>query len=192
MQFTWIENSSIVPTIAKTFRARNGELYFKISIGDKLEKRCWEYSLTLEAKDFKRPISEDDSLELKNNYKLVGIIDKEERKQKVDQQGNYMYSVMEIPKNTNDKDALLFWILPVGYTDIEVNIRGNYQTIGLGSNGKMRNNIFYKSPCYVLELLGDVTLYWTGKNIRGEKIEQVIQYLWNEKRYIIKPMKELI
>lgn len=192
MQFAWIENSCIVPVIATAYRSKDNHLYFKIPVGDKIEKRCWEYALTLESRSFRSPTSEADTMEMNGNYKLIGLMDNKTKKQKKDIKGNYLYSIAEIPTNVNNQDILLFWVLPTGYRDVTTNFRGDFSIIGEGSNGKMRNSTFYKTPCFIIELTGDTVLTWTGTNVKDIKVQQTIRYLWREKRFDIQSIKEII
>lgn len=176
MQVIWLESNTLTNVEAKAKPSMNGMLEYYVGVGDGKDKRCWEYRLFMVREFPHKPITLDDRLKLTGNYELVSV------KNLKDSMGNYMYKLKEVEINPNDKDLLLFWILPLGYTDIKTNFVGSFNIIGKGNRRKDREGKTFKSPCFIIELTGDAVLSWEGVDKNNIPIRQTIKYIWNEKR----------
>lgn len=118
-----------------------------------------------------------------NNYTLVPV---ETAKNPENKQ---FYAVYSDNVESHTSDIILFWEIPnKRYTDIEYSFTGSCRELGKGETGMSRDGIVYKSPAPVLEIYGDVTLTWTGKDMQGRSLSQTVTYEYATASWKIPPM----
>jgi len=149
-----------------------GEKYFSIKHGS---SGFWIYYIML-SRNFFTLDNEDDVLELKgDDYVLKPL----KRRNSVikDSKGNTVYCLEKDYMENHKRDNLVFWEIPNKYyTDVKHTISGMAKEIALGTVGKERNGIEFSSPAPIVEVLGDCTLSWVGKNEDGKIVQQSIKY----------------
>lgn len=178
MKLFWIENNKISEVVARAYKSKTNNLYYNVSIGDRFDRRLWAYRITVSPFTLSKPISETDTRPLNGNYRLVPIMKKTKRpKQVKDSMGNFMYMLDKLPDDQNDIDRLLFINIPNDYfIKVIYSLQGNCRLIGKGTNGRFRENIFYKSPALVVEATGTCTVAWEGRRSDGTIVRGEYRY----------------
>jgi hypothetical protein len=126
-----------------------------------------------------------DKIELTdNNYTLVPV---ETAKNPNNTQ---FYAVYSDGVESHTTDIILFWEIPnKRYTEVTYSISGSCRELGSGVTGMTRDGIEYRSPAPVLEIYGDVTLSWSGKDMIGQSLSQTISYDYATASWKIPPME---
>lgn len=134
------------------------------------------YLLNLEAKDFPAKDQKDTTVITGEMFTLKPIyINNQLAKDRI---GNTRYCLAIDKNKTHSNDLILLWEIPnFSYIDVKFRIvKGNCNYIAMGTTGKNREGIIYKSPAPILETSGDFTIEWIGTNIDGELVGCTITY----------------
>ena len=176
------------------YHKKNGKMYYNVKHGSSKTtnntNELWSYSFGLSKSYF--PVSEENpELVLKDDdYVITTVkIDGEVIK---DKKGNVLYNISKDDNNVHKKDIILLWEIPnKNYIDVKYVAEGTCTILGEGISGKERGDVIYSSPAPVIEILGDVTLTWTGRyydNNTYKKVSQVIKYNYANNSWDIKPI----
>jgi len=159
----------------------NEHVYYNLTHGNK-GHGTWKWFSGLKVSDFN---VNDISITLDgDNYNLVPVYKK--GKLLKDNKNNICYNVVIDNDPYHKNDILLLWNIPSrGYKDIEYDIDGVVEVIGVGVSGKSRGESTVTSPAPVLEIAGDCVLMWRGKDVRGNAISQTIEYSYHESKWVI-------
>jgi hypothetical protein len=173
---------------AKVYKSIDNKLYFNIKHGN-LGKDTWCYSLSFNRKLF-IPKDEKDVIKLNNNnYDLKVILDKNKNIKK-DKKNNILYSITVNDIKDHIRDIILLWEIPnKEYINVEYEIKGNGKTLIEASRGKERPNGTYITPAPVIEITGDVELYWSGYDKNDNKISQSVYYNFTKDHWKIDDIK---
>ncbi len=132
---------------------KNSSLYYNIYHG---AKSCWEYRCAVDSRIATPRINKD--LILKEDHFIFRYLKDSENNNISDQLGNIYIVISKNSTVTHKKDILLFWDLGDSITDLEYNIEGFANEIGIGYNGNQE----IKYPAPVIEIYGDCKLSYTG------------------------------
>lgn len=170
------------PGIARPYKcAANGKLYYNIVNGTS-ETGFNKYVIYLREKDFR---------DLSNLNKSSILLDRKDYVIKPvylgntvakDESGNVKYNLHLNKFDSVYKTSLVIWEIPnFHYEDVKFEvISGNVEVLGQGTNGINRDGRAYTSPAPILEVEGDVTISWSGKDRRGNMVGEVLTRVNNE------------
>lgn len=184
------------PVVAKIYNhKKNGKMYYNVKHGSSSKNASndsdlWSYSLGLAKNHF--PVNEDvPELDLDGDDYIITTV-KVNGEIMRDKKGNVLYNISRDKTDVHKKDIILLWEIPnKNYVDVKYVAEGTCTILGEGISGKERGDVIYSSPAPVIEILGDVTLTWTGRyydNNTYKKVSQVIKYNYANNSWDIKPI----
>lgn len=136
------------------------------------------YLINLEAKDFDANGSDkkDQAVLTGELYTLKPIyINNELAKDRI---GNTRYCLAMDHNHSHSNDLILLWEIPnFSYTDVKFRVvKGVCNCLAMGTTGRNREGIIYKSPAPILEASGDFVIEWVGLNKDLELVGNTISY----------------
>lgn len=153
-------------------KAGSGEPYLSIKHGS---SGFWVYYIML-SKNFFTVNQADEAYELKGDSFVLKPLKKKGSPIK-DNKGNIVYCLEKDYMENHRKDNLVFWEIPNKYyTGVQHKVNGAAKEIAAGIVGKERDGTAYSSPAPIIEVLGDCTLSWVGKDLNGKVVSQTIKY----------------
>lgn len=185
------------PVVAKVyFHKKNSKQYYNVKHGSSSKNAnndsdLWSYSFGLAKNHF--PVQDDvPELLLEGDDYIITTV-KVNGESIKDKKGNVLYNISKDDNDVHKKDIILLWEIPnKNYIDVKYVAEGTCTILGEGISGKERGDVIYSSPAPVIEILGDVTLTWSGRyfdNNNGyKKVSQVIKYNYANNSWDIKPI----
>jgi len=186
-KLTW---TGIEPMKAQAFYNNKGDrLFFNVKHGT--EGKLFGYWLGRVSPKIAKPKDISDTYVFdKNNYVLIPNRDKVTGNINKDKLGNNIYSIGIDYSTIHQNDIILFWEIPnKNYKDVNFEINGDANLIGMAYNGKDRgDDNLHISPAPVVEIYGNCTLTWKAININNDEIYQTAKYNYNNGVWEISPV----
>ena len=187
MRVLTLANFKIQPAVAELYKSNDDKYYFNLRHGI-VGYSFWRWSVGLDINYF-RPTKELTEYVLDGNDYFLDPI-KKNGVTSTDSIGNSLYTITKDKMTIHKNDILLLWEIPNKYfTNVSYETSGMCTVIGEGSVGRLRGDTVFKSPCPVIEILGDCILSWTGKDIEGKIYSQIIKYDYAEKKWDVSPIE---
>ena len=108
------------------------------------------------------------------------------KKPLIDGLGNPFYLISKDRIESSKKDMIIFWEIPnKNFISCNYTLKGMVTEVAKGYIGKKRNNVTYKVPAPVLEVIGSCELTWEAVNADNQRFSQTIKYDTVEDRWDI-------
>lgn len=197
MKIVKLTTAEVKNAVAQVFSKKfnNNKVYMTFSIKHGTSGDEFGYWLLPIAHNIARPQNRYESKELDDNkYILIKRTQSNANGDEsiTDKLGNFTYTLSTDESTLHQKDVIVLWDIPnKKYTDVSYSTSGDVDLLGTGFNGKVRNNVIYKSPAPVLEVFGDCKMNWRAIDHKGNEYHQAIAYDYSSGKWDISPITKI-